>query len=474
MEKKWYVFLKEWQGNAIEETVELLEDDAKVLVDAGIIKLKEEDTENQLTEAIAETIGEFKKELVKEMQEVIKDATGGISVVDAKGNRVPIVVGGLAKASDPAFGFNSLGDFAKDVVKAFDPRGGVTPKGLIDHENYWAGKQVGLITEGNVKAPSGLEEGLGESAGWLVPSEFSNKIFEKIWDTLDILKKMDMFTVSGNSLEFNGVVENSRVAGQRYGGVRSYWVGEGVQITKSKPKFHRIKLKLNKLAALIYSTSEMLEDSGVALEQMLTKMASQEMAFRIGEAMFEGNGNAKPKGAINANCLVSPFRMTSNLIQGGDVLAMWARLPAKLRSSAEWYINQEVEGQLDRMSLPIPATGTAVGGWPVYLPAGQGLREDSRGMLKGRPVNVTEYNEALGTLGDFCLYDFGQYLGITKGGALGGIRTAMSMHLRFDYDEQVFRFTYRIDGQPWWGSAVTPNKGSTTLSPLIALSAATS
>ena len=470
MKKKWYVFLKEWQGNAVKDTVELLEDDAKVLVDGGIISLKENDEEDNLQDAIKETIGEFRKQLAKEMQEVVKEATNGISVVDAKGNRVPIVVGGLAKAEDSRFGFNNFGDFAKDVVKAFDPRGGETPKGLIDHENYWAGKQVGLVTEGSIKAPSGLEEGLGESAGWLVPSEFSNKIFEKIWDTLDILSKMDMFTVSGNSLEFNGVVENSRVAGQRYGGVRSYWVGEGTQITKSKPKFHRIKLKLNKLAALIYSTSEMLEDSGVALEQMLTKMASQEMAFRIGEAMFEGNGNAKPKGAINAACLVTIARTTADKVKADDVLNMWQRLPAKLRASAEWYINQEVEEQLDRMFLPATISdGTPVGGWPVYLPAGQGFREDPRGSLKGRPVNVTEYNEALGTKGDMTLYDWSQYVGITKGGALGGVRTAMSMHLRFDYDEQVFRFTYRIDGQPWWGSAVTPNKGSNTLSPLIAL-----
>jgi hypothetical protein len=34
-------------------------------------------------------------------------------------------------------------------------------------------------------------------------------------------------------------------------------------------------------------------------------------------------------------------------------------------------------------------------------------------------------------------------------GVQGGVQAAVSMHLRFDYFEQAFRFMFAVDGQPW-------------------------
>jgi HK97 family phage major capsid protein len=88
-----------------------------------------------------------------------------------------------------------------------------------------------------------------------------------------------------------------------------------------------------------------------------------------------------------------------------------------------------------------------------------------KGTIKGRPVIPIEQCAALGTMGDIILADMGQYITIAK----GGITPATSVHVRFLYDEQVFRFTYRVNGMPLWDSALTPYKGSATLSPYVAL-----
>ena len=40
---------------------------------------------------------------------------------------------------------------------------------------------------------------------------------------------------------------------------------------------------------------------------------------------------------------------------------------------------------------------------------------------------------------------------------------------RFDYDEQTFRFIFRVDGQPWWAAQLTPYKGTNTQSCFVAL-----
>jgi HK97 family phage major capsid protein len=83
----------------------------------------------------------------------------------------------------------------------------------------------------------------------------------------------------------------------------------------------------------------------------------------------------------------------------------------------------------------------------------------------GRPVIPVEYCSTLGTVGDIVLADLSQYIVIDK----GGVQTAESIHVRFAYDERTFRATYRIDGQPWHRSAITPANGSNTQSPFVAL-----
>ena len=100
----------------------------------------------------------------------------------------------------------------------------------------------------------------------------------------------------------------------------------------------------------------------------------------------------------------------------------------------------------------------------MYVPAG-GLSEKPYCTLFGRPVIPLEQCSAAGDVGDIILADISQYLLIDK----GGIKAASSVHVRFLYDENVFRFIYRVDGQPIWNKPLTPFKGSATVSPFVTL-----
>jgi len=53
----------------------------------------------------------------------------------------------------------------------------------------------------------------------------------------------------------------------------------------------------------------------------------------------------------------------------------------------------------------------------------------------------------------------------------GGVQAASSIHVRFVYDESVFRFVYRVDGQPKWNLPLTPYQSANTLSPFVVLEA---
>ena len=46
-----------------------------------------------------------------------------------------------------------------------------------------------------------------------------------------------------------------------------------------------------------------------------------------------------------------------------------------------------------------------------------------------------------------------------------------SPHFKFSTDITAYRFIERIDGRPWLTSAITPRKGSNTLSPFVKIAA---
>jgi HK97 family phage major capsid protein len=102
----------------------------------------------------------------------------------------------------------------------------------------------------------------------------------------------------------------------------------------------------------------------------------------------------------------------------------------------------------------------------VFQPP-NGLAGAPLGTLLGKPINIIEQCETVGTVGDIMLANLGEYVMIDK----GGLKSDVSMHVRFLNDEQTFRWTYRVDGQPAWNSALTPYKGSNTLSPFVTLAA---
>ena len=70
-----------------------------------------------------------------------------------------------------------------------------------------------------------------------------------------------------------------------------------------------------------------------------------------------------------------------------------------------------------------------------------------------------------GTAGDIMLANFSHYLLATK----GGVKTAMSEHLRFDYDQKVFKSSISYDGSPAWNNTLTPYKDANDQSACVAV-----
>ena len=179
----------------------------------------------------------------------------------------------------------------------------------------------------------------------------------------------------------------------------------------------------------------------------------------------------KPLGVMNSGALVTVSKRTSqpaDTIMHRNLVDMMGRMYAKSWPRAMWLMHQDVWAQLPLLSFrdvgayPSTATTAPV---PAYMPP-SGISGQPYGTLLGRPIMVLEAMETIGDLGDILLADMSQYRAVTKA---GGMRTDTSIHLKFDTDETVFRFIFRLAGAPWWSSTISPRDGSNTRSPFITL-----
>ncbi|MFA6308622.1 MAG: phage major capsid protein [Clostridia bacterium] len=337
------------------------------------------------------------------------------------------------------------GEFLKAVFDASKPNPTIDPR---------------LTIKNNA---TGMNEQIPSDGGFLVGEDFTKELLKKTYETGILPTRCRTIPISAgsNALSANGIDETSRANGSRWGGIESFWENEADAMTGKKPKFSKVELKLKKLTGLCYMTDELLQDA-VAMESIIGQAFAEEFGFKMDDAILNGIGAGQPLGVLNSTSLVTVAKENAQVattIVLQNIIKMWARLWGRSKQNAVWLINQDIEPQLYALNLSIGNNA-----YPVYMPAG-GVSGAPYATLFGRPVIEIEQCSTLGALGDIILGDFSQYLLIDK----GGINQASSVHVRFLYDESVFRFIYRVDGQPIWKTALTPYKGSNTLSPFVTL-----
>ncbi len=348
-------------------------------------------------------------------------------------------------------GFESLGD---QMIALRNAAGGTEPDKRLLHINATNGRPERRVA-------SGQSETVPSDGGFQLQHDFVTAIKERMHAGSQILPLVNFTPISQNAtgLKFNAIKEDSRVDGSRGGGVRAYWTDEAEEMTKSKAKMRQVNMNLSELTALLYATDGLLADAP-ALTARSIKGFGEELQFKTEDAFFEGDGSGKPLGVQGHPGTVSidaEDGQAANTIVPENIVKMWARM--RNRNNSVWMINQDIEPQLNLMSLAVGTGGTA-----VYLPGGS-IAGQQFTTLMGRPVIPIEYAETLGTVGDITLCDWAAYEAIDKGAP----KQDSSIHVRFLFNETTFRAIYRVDGQPLYNLPLTPFKGTTTQAHFINL-----
>ncbi len=336
-------------------------------------------------------------------------------------------------------GFNAFGEFLGAIVNAGRQGGSVDPR-----LNY---KGAAPSTYGN--------ENVGQDGGFLVPIEYATEIARHSLEDDSLLARCDDTPVSGNSMTF----PSDETTPWGTDGVRMYWDGEADTATPTKPKIKPNTMRLSKLMGLIPLTDELIEDVA-ALPVYVEEKAASGIRYKCNDALLNGTGAGMPAGLLNAAALVTVTKESGQAaatFKAENAAKMFARMPAEYLGGAVWVINQDVLPQLLTMTI---------GNQPIWTPPNAGLKEAPGGMLLGKPIIPSQGCQTLGTKGDVFFANFKQYRTISK---RGGVQIAQSMHLYFDAGLTAIRITFRLDGQPKFKQAISPAKGSNSLSPYVVI-----
>jgi len=293
--------------------------------------------------------------------------------------------------------------------------------------------------------------------GFLIPESLRSELLRVALETAIVRPRARVIPMETLTVPFPTIDQTSH-ASNVYGGVTAAWTEESGQLTDTSPKFGRVKLEAKKLTAYSEVPNELFTDSIISLETFINEVFPEALAWFEDIAFIRGTGVGEPLGFLNAAAAVSVAKETgqaADTIVWENIVKMYSRMLPTSLGRAVWIAHIDTFPELATMALSVGTGGSAV--W---------LNNGSEGppmTILGRPVLFTEKAETVGDAGDINFVDLGYYLL----GDRQAIQASTSPHFKFQNDQTAIRFIERVDGRPWIQSAITPNKGTNTLSPFV-------
>lgn len=312
-----------------------------------------------------------------------------------------------------------------------------------------------------------LAEGVGETGGYLVPTEFANEILQ-LAARRSVVRQQNPTIINMTTREWDvpalGYTSSTAGTAPQLGGVRAYWTEEAGTKTESEPTFEIVKLIYHELSGYTLASNMVRMDAGPMLESMLRNLFAQAIAFYEDYAFINGTGAGQPLGVLQSPALVTEVAATSTFVLT-DAASMLEKFMPRDPNGGVWFMHPKLISKLialvDAGSHAVWLSNSAAN---VPMPA----------QLFGKPIVFTDLMPVLpaGTsatqIGGVLLADWSYYLI----GQRQGITIDFSEHYKFINNQGTWRFCSYVDGQPWLKQAVYLVDGSNTVSPFVSLSGA--
>lgn len=282
------------------------------------------------------------------------------------------------KVAEAAVGLRSVADRCQpapevraDRVRVEPIRYGRKLRAFSNVEDaYASGQWIAATFLGNADAKRwcldhGIEargimgENVNANGGFAVPEVFSDAI----------IRNVETYGVAPSVMQNASMTSDTLLFPKRLTGVTANWIGENVEITTSNPTGTQVQLVAKKLAVGTRVSNELLSDSVISIADWLVQEFSLELAKRIDEAVFNGDGTSSyggiqgimPKINVSGSKSVVSARSGNTAVDTfdlGDFSKALAALPryALQSGNAAWYMSPAVyHAAVERLQL---STGT--------------------------------------------------------------------------------------------------------------------
>lgn len=215
--------------------------------------------------------------------------------------------------------------------------------------DFWKAMITGDTTK--LKA---LSEGTAADGGYLIPDEFMAEIIKDLEDPTHMRSLVRVVPMRRKTMNIPTLTSKPKV----------YWTAENTQKTTTSAEFYQKTLTAHKVAAILYSSEELVEDFLEAdLVQEIVKMFSDAIVQEEDRVITVGSGSGEPTGLTN--CSISSTTCDGNL-SFDNLINLVYSLPKKYRVNATFLMNEVNVKELRKLK---DTTGRYI--WQDAIAAGQ-------------------------------------------------------------------------------------------------------
>lgn len=274
----------------------------------------------------------------------------------------------------------------------------------------------GLCTN-NQAVLKALAEGADADGGYLFPNEFLGELLRDLPEINVMRNWVRIIPMKRDKMDVTSLID----------GVDVFWTAENATKSTTTARFSQQTLTAFKMAAILYSSDELIEDSTeIDVVATIIDLFAEAIGEEEERVIWVGDGTTQPQGINTAT--VASVTGTGNAYN--DLTSLYYALPRKYQANAAWFANAST---LKNLELTKDTTGR-----PIFNSGTDTLPPT----LKGKPVVISDW-----------VPDRVVYFGDLKRGYFLGDRKRMTAKVSqdtetaFTKDQTAIRVVARIAGR---------------------------
>jgi len=209
-------------------------------------------------------------------------------------------------------------------------------KGELTKDEKIVGFFHALVTNNSV-ALKALAEGTDADGGYLFPNEFLAELVQDLPNINVMRQWVRIIPMRRDKMDISTLVSGPKVT----------WTAENAAKSTTSAHFGTKQLVAYKLAAILYSSDELIEDSDTTdVVSLIIRLFSEAIADEEEKVIWTGNGTTQPQGLTIGTV---GGTITGSGVLFDDILRLFYSLPAKYRNNAAFFANDFTTLQLSKV-----------------------------------------------------------------------------------------------------------------------------